>query len=92
MLVILRGTCIIRKCICWTMFDITVYAYIISFVIDLKFDFGLFSRELVPGKKLEEKFTKVIFAKKNFSKIAKVFSKFEKPKIRGDHKEKCGNI
>ena len=62
-------------CSCWNMFDITVYAYIISFVIgrnictfagryfrDIR-DFGLFSRELMPGKKLEEKFAKVIFAK-----------------------------
>ena len=29
-------------------------------------DFGLFSRKLLPGKKLEEKFAKVIFAKKDF--------------------------
>ena len=54
-------------------------------------DFGPISRKLLPGKKINEKFAKVIFAKKNFSKIAKVFSKFEKPKIRREHKEKCRN-
>ena len=53
-------------------------------------DFGPFSRKLMPSKKLNEKFAKVIFTKnKLFPKIAKVFSKFEKPKIRGEQKEKC---
>ena len=33
----------------------------------------------MPGKKLEEKFAKVILAKKTFPKVAKVLSKFEKP-------------
>ena len=36
-------------------------------------DFGLFSRKLLPGKKLEEKFAKVIFAKKNYSKTRESF-------------------
>ena len=55
-------------------------------------DFGLFSRKLLPGKKLEEKFAKVIFAKKKtIPKLAKVFSKFEKSKIRRENKEKCRN-
>ena len=54
-------------------------------------DFGLFSRKLLPGKKLEEKFAKVIFAKKNIRKLAKVFSNFEKSKIRRENKEKCRN-
>ena len=40
-------------------------------------DFWPFSRKFLPGKKLSEKFAKVIFAKKRlFRKIAKVFSEF----------------
>ena len=46
----------------------------------------------MPSKKVEEKFAKVIFAKKKpFPKIVKVFSKFEKSKIRREHKEKWWN-
>ena len=55
-------------------------------------DFGPLSRKLMPGKKLDEKFAKVIFAKRYFfSKIAKVFAKLEIPKIRKKDKEKCRN-
>ena len=40
-------------------------------------DFGPFSREFLPGKKLSKKFAKVISAKKKlFPNVAKVFSKF----------------
>ena len=51
-------------------------------------DFDPFSRKLMPGKKLNEKFAKVILAKKFFfPKFAKVFSKFEQLKIRWEHKK-----
>ena len=36
-------------------------------------DFGLFSRKLMPGKKSEEKFAKVIFAKKKLFKKSRKF-------------------
>ena len=46
----------------------------------------------MPGKKLNEKFAKVIFAKnKLFQKIVKVIFKLGTPKVRREHKEKCRN-
>ena len=41
-------------------------------------NFGPFSGKLITGKKLNEQFAKVIFAKKNFFKIRENISKFEK--------------
>ena len=44
-------------------------------------DFGPFSRKLMPGKKLEEKFAKVIFEKKKpFKKSQKFFSSLKNRK------------
>ena len=46
----------------------------------------------MPGKKLNEKFANVIYAKNQlFKKSQKFFFKYEKPKIRRKHKEKCRN-